>query len=680
MTTTDDGTGRRLKLLVGLVVVAAAGCVALAAWQASFDSKSVIYAAAWGVPLAAAASWPTFRIRVRSQLQALSSGSAVVVAGVAILPWEWLILCMAAAITIAKLAARVTPLKSAFNIGKDVLAASAAAGAAALAGLNPLLTLDNATDPTWQQWVGQIPALAVAAAAYAVVDDGLAAPVLALASGDSWRKFVFAEGDIRFLARLGNFIVAITAAGLAFIDPRLIVGMPLAVWAVHLLYSARIRSRHEVESWQRLAQTTDKLNVVDLDTLVRSAATQSPQLFSADESEVVLWRSDRLVRGSAGAITYDGSADEAPPAKSFSITAPLVGNDGSGDLGELRLRFRGPVKLSERENYKLRTFASALAPPSATPPPTPSWSGSRSSTRTTPRTTRSPAWPTAGSCSTTATEVLAGQRPTASSRCCCSTSTTSKRSTTPSATRAGDQVLIQVGRPAQARPRTDGDLVARLGGDEFAVLLTGLPAPAVATHRAERLLRGPARADRGRRHADQRRGQRRHRDRAEHRRHRRAAAPRRRRDVPGQALRPADRHLRARPRHRRRRPAHARRRPAPRGRRARVHRQLPADRRPRQRRGGRRRGAGPLAPPRPRHRRPAAVPGDGRAQRPAAGVRRGRARPGADRRRHLAGGRLRPAGRGQRLAAQPARPAVPRRRAWPACAPTTCRPTGSSSS
>jgi diguanylate cyclase len=33
-----------------------------------------------------------------------------------------------------------------------------------------------------------------------------------------------------------------------------------------------------------------------------------------------------------------------------------------------------------------------------------------------------------------------------------------------------------------------GDLVARLGGDEFAVLLRGLPAPAVAGHRAETLL------------------------------------------------------------------------------------------------------------------------------------------------------------------------------------------------
>src|SRR6185312_5523019 len=33
---------------------------------------------------------------------------------------------------------------------------------------------------------------------------------------------------------------------------------------------------------------------------------------------------------------------------------------GNADLGELRLRFRGQVRFSERERYTLRTFAAAL--------------------------------------------------------------------------------------------------------------------------------------------------------------------------------------------------------------------------------------------------------------------------------------------------------------------------------
>ena len=218
--------------------------------------------------------------------------------------------------------------------------------------------------------------------------------------------------------------------------------------------------------------------------------------------------------------------------------------------------------------------------------------------------------------------------------------------------------------------------MARLGGDEFAVLLRGLPAPAVAAHRARDPARRAARAVRAGRHADQRRGQRRHRRRAGQRRHGRAAAPRRRGDVPGQAGRPADRHVRPDPRHRRPRPAHPRRRTAPRGRRPRVHRQLPADRRPGHRRGDQRRGAGPLAPPHARPDRPAAFPGGGGTLRPAAGLRRGDPRPGADRRRPAGATPASTAGRGQRVPAQPARRRASPARCWPACAPTTCHRTG----
>jgi diguanylate cyclase (GGDEF)-like protein len=52
---------------------------------------------------------------------------------------------------------------------------------------------------------------------------------------------------------------------------------------------------------------------------------------------------------------------------------------------------------------------------------------------------------------------------------------------------AGDDVLCEIARRLE-RAACPGDLVARLGGDEFAVLMTKLPTPAMASHRAEVML------------------------------------------------------------------------------------------------------------------------------------------------------------------------------------------------
>ena len=93
---------------------------------------------------------------------------------------------------------------------------------------------------------------------------------------------------------------------------------------------------------------------------VRSAATRAPHLFSAHEVEIELNGSSRLVRGSVEDVSYDGPVESAPPTRRWSLRAPLHGHGDHVDIGELRLRFRRPVKLSEREQYKLRTFASAL--------------------------------------------------------------------------------------------------------------------------------------------------------------------------------------------------------------------------------------------------------------------------------------------------------------------------------
>ena len=253
------------------------------------------------------------------------------------------------------------------------------------------------------------------------------------------------------------------------------------------------------------------------------AVTEAAELFSADEVEVAIWhrrpaparprhREGDHLRRPAGRRAARHRARDPEPARLGTMTTPTSASCGCASASK--------VTLSERGDLQAATFASA--PVHGDPQRarrTPSWSGCRRSTRTTPPTTRSPAWPTAASCMDRGNAVLAGQRDRRRHRAAADRPQPlqrGQRHPRPRRRRPGAHRRSPSGSRAAAAP---GDLVARLGGDEFAVLLTALPAPAVAAHRAEGLLARAARADRRRRHADQRRGQRRHRRRAEHRRH-----------------------------------------------------------------------------------------------------------------------------------------------------------------
>ena len=107
------------------------------------------------------------------------------------------------------------------------------------------------------------------------------------------------------------------------------------------------------------------------------------------------------------------------------------------------------------------------------------------------RTTRSPACPTAPSCTSDGAKALARAGATARSpRCCSSTSTASRRSTTRSATTAATRCCVEVAARLRAAAARAATSLARLGGDEFAVLL----ADAADRGAVARGRRAPARA------------------------------------------------------------------------------------------------------------------------------------------------------------------------------------------
>ncbi|MBQ0903693.1 bifunctional diguanylate cyclase/phosphodiesterase [Micromonospora sp. U21] len=472
-------TDRQLLLLVGLVVVLAIGPTLIAVADVLAHPPDSVGDGATFVALTFMTALGTIvkvPIRIRSTTHAITWIETAIVIGLAVAPPAWVVLATGTGVGIASAVMKLAVIKTAFGVSKNILVAGGAS-AIALAvhwqwppvGLAELVTL-----------LGAIYLVA------ALLDDLLAIPVIALATGTRISRQFLNNLDLRLAGFGVRFVVALCTLLILRADPRLLLAVPPLMLSLHLAYSARIRGRTEQQAWQRLARTTDALNVVDLDNVLTTAVTQAAELFSADEVEIEL-RNGRTVRGGTGGITFDGPTGAPTDIDGTVVPAPLEGHDRSVDVGVLRLRFRGPVQLSEREQYTLRTFASALCTAVR----------NAQAYAELARAADEHAYAAAHDALTglanrrhlldKGTEQLSGRHADGVTALVLIDLNHFKEVNDTLGHAAGDQVLVQVAERLRGAAQ-GGDLVARLGGDEFAVLLRGLPAPAVAGHRAETLL------------------------------------------------------------------------------------------------------------------------------------------------------------------------------------------------
>jgi diguanylate cyclase len=285
--------------------------------------------------------------------------------------------------------------------------------------------------------------------------------------------------------------LAFAATVVFSIDEWFVLAIPPLVPLLRVFFANRVRAREEREAWQRLARTTDELNSVDLTTVLQTATTRAAELFSADEVEIAIEPLNsvpaRIVRGGAEGVTFDGPPADAPLARGMVIPAALESHDGEADVGELRLRFRGQVKLSEREGYTLHTFAAALCTAIR----------NASAFAETHRLAAEHALaasldPLTGLANRRrlfeyGAEVLTQHATRGTTALLLVDLNHFKEVNDTLGHNAGDRVLVEVARRLAGAAGED-DLVARLGGDEFAILFVGLPAPAVAIHRAAMVL------------------------------------------------------------------------------------------------------------------------------------------------------------------------------------------------
>lgn len=478
---TDNETDRILHLLVGLVVISGAICLAWAGMNLA--PVPLIYPAVLALLIAVAGSCMV-RSRIRSQ-HLITTTSAALLITVLLVPASWAVVCAAVG-TVVSMGVRRLPLrKAAFNTAKDVVGVAAAAAMFKVAGVTPVVV----GQPGAAQWWRYLFGLCLAALTYALVDTALATPVISLASGSPWRQMLAHNVSVEVPVRLANVVVAAVTVALHEVDPRLLTVTPLAVVVVYLTNRHRLYLREERRAWQQLAASTDALSTAGIDEVLHTAIQGAAGLYPDLEIEVELNEGEerRIVRGDQTGISYDGPAQKAPSRDGPTLDTPLETDPGAdGDLGVLRLRFRNEIRLSERERYMLTTFVAGLstavrnaqayarvsqmAKAHAHDATHDALTGLPNRRQLHERAAARLAQPNGG---TTALMLLDLDH--------------FKEVNDTLGHAAGDKVLVEVARRLRDAAEPDA-LVARLGGDEFAVLFTDLPAPALASHRAQRVL------------------------------------------------------------------------------------------------------------------------------------------------------------------------------------------------
>ncbi|HEY1486542.1 MAG TPA: EAL domain-containing protein [Micromonosporaceae bacterium] len=345
---------RRLSAFVAADVVAGAACLV---WSVVHVTRpaSVLYVVVI-VALVAVANRCAVALRFDGEPYQVMCTSAALLAAVAVLGEAWALFAVAAGMIIAQTTGRRRrPEQIAFNVSTELLGLWAAVSVVRWVGFGPALSIHEGLPS-----LRQIAALAIVAAVYAAVDDVLHKTVMTFATGGRFRTIIARDADIRTGLRLVNLALAIGAIALLDRRPDLILIFPLAIVTVQMALTQRLRRRTEERVAEHLALATADLASGDVTTVLHRAAHAALGLLSAAEAEIEahLDSGVRLVRIHHDAVVYDGPALDAPPAEATS--GIVIGEDVGRATALVRLRFKSPTTLSEREQDALRAFTFAV--------------------------------------------------------------------------------------------------------------------------------------------------------------------------------------------------------------------------------------------------------------------------------------------------------------------------------
>ena len=376
----------RLHRVIAGVVGVSIACIAGAAVVAAGGESPP----AWKLVLVAvgfaAADTALIHLRFGHDRVSFTWSEVVLVVGLVFLPAAWIVLLAPLSVAAAHLALRRSPLKVLFNAAAATMGAGAGwLGFSAVTRLAP----DRGTP-----FVSAL----VAASLLSWVVTGVAVSLVVAAS----QHLHFARVHLKALRMNLLVWVGNTAAGCMLVSFRAVepvghVVIPLLILALGLIYRGYLLALEERDTWGRLQAVSRELRGADADGLAEVAIEGALGLLHAEFADLVLvehehdrsvigWRRwaggplERLVgdpyevaAGCWGRVLSDRApftldlATSTGPQRDELVglgltsvsVAPLLVQGRC--LGALRVGFRGPVRLRDRERQVLETFANHIS-------------------------------------------------------------------------------------------------------------------------------------------------------------------------------------------------------------------------------------------------------------------------------------------------------------------------------
>jgi diguanylate cyclase (GGDEF)-like protein len=425
------------------------------------------------------------RVRIRSTNVGSNWTDVAILLTVALLPGPIAVLVTFVGALAAKVFQRASPIKVAFGTAKDTIIAAVAAGMLALMGAE----VPTEGSPHIGQ-IGQLLPYAITYICIAISDEIIATPLFALVTRTSVGEIFLSNPDIRWAFNGVRFGVAALTLYVLQLEPGLLLAIAPFALSLHMMHQGRLRARAERSAWQQLAEATDAFNAVQMEKVLQTAVGKGSKLFSADQIEVETWvdGTSLVIRGNAKEVAYFGPPDRKGYDPATTAIIPLIAESDGSRIGELRLRFRSPVKLSEREQFTLRAFAGALCTAIRNAASFIQLGVLADKHEHDAMHDPLTGLPNRRLLAVEATSALDGREEKSGVPALLLLDLNHFKDINDALGHsAGDQVLVTIASRLKAAAGGDA-LVTRLGGDEFAVLYRDLPAPALAMHRSAALL------------------------------------------------------------------------------------------------------------------------------------------------------------------------------------------------